>query len=599
MNKNQFFTKSITFTNKFVTIAIIATLFSSQAAFAAGVKTFSAPDTTITQTKDSIVIIYDQKTKTETIIIDPSYSGGSSLAAYLFAVPSKPTFFEAPKTTFADLEKLVSGTMTASTSQTISTTAVPSVIPTSVATTGTTSPLPAASSTAASDAVLNSILGTAVTADGQAVIPTVAPVQTTPAPTVTTLPVVTSATATVEAATTATYIPANETKTITDWLTKRNLPYTLNDLQNFSYYKAKGGYYMVTIKSASAGTLQGISFTSPFPVLPIRLLTDNNATTNSTLDVYAISETPLYVPATKILVSKELADFKSTTYPTGTKTSGMDFGTAFSVKGKWLSRSEITINPKTVASDLFMSLGTNKLKVASGSAVQVSAVGVKTSKAVVSADSGIPVWDPTKTITQAEVAADPTAHPYAALISAKRTLQAGLSGNDIKSLQLFLRDFIDITIKPDGKWGPKTSKAVETFQEAFSLKKDGRVGPQTRSMIELIPIAEIIKREQEVKAQIDTAATAVNTAAAVANTASEAVTTPATTTPAAAATSSTTTPTTPTTNTPGYSLDSLMEIIQEAGAASTPAVTPEPIGTGPGGSIIGGGSSTTPATPAQ
>jgi peptidoglycan hydrolase-like protein with peptidoglycan-binding domain len=587
MNKNHFFTKS-SLINKFIVATIITTLFTGPLAYASGVKSFSAPDTTITQTKDSIVILYDQKTKMQTIIIDPSYSGGSSLAAYLFATPSKPTFFEAPKTTFADLEKLVSATTMVSTG---STTVVTPVIP-------TTSPLPTASSTSASDAILNSILGTAVTADGQAVIPTVAPVQTTPAPTATTLPVVTSATATVEAATTATYIPTSETKTITDWLTKRNLPYTLTDLQNFSYYKAKSGYYMVTIKSASVGTVQGISFTSPFPVLPIRLLTDNNATTNSTLEVYAISETPLYVPATKILVSKELTDFKPTTYPTGTKASGMDFGTAFSVKGKWLSHSEITINPKTIASDLFMSLGTNKLKVVPGSAVQVSAAGVKTSKAVVAADSSIPVWDPTKTITQAEVAADPTAHPYAALISAKRTLQAGLSGNDVKSLQTFLRDFIDITIKPDGKWGPKTSKAVETFQEAFSLKKDGRVGPQTRSMIDLIPISEIIKREQEVKAQIDTAATAVNTATAAINTAAGTPTTPAAATATATATTSSSAVTTPATNTPGYSLDSLMEIIQEAGG-TTPEVTPEPIGTGPGGSIIGGGSTTTPTTPAQ
>ena len=599
MNKNQFFTKFISFTNKFVTVTIVATLFSSQAAFAAGLKSFSAPETTVNQTQDSLVIFYNQKTKMQTIIVDPSYTGGSSLAAYLFATPSKPTFFEAPKTTFSDLDKLVSATMPASTSQSTSNTVTPPVIPTSITATGTTTQLPAASSTAASDAVLNSILGNAVTSDGQTVTPTVAAQQTSP---VVQQPVTTPTTTTVaEAPTSSSTLLASETRLVTDWLTKRNLPYSLNDLQNFTYYKSKGGYYMVIIKTNPTGTVQGITFSSPFPVVPIKLLADKGATTTQTLTVYGISETPLYVPATKILVSKEITDFKPTTYPSGTKMSSMDFGTAFSVKGKWLTRSEIVIDPKTIVNDLFMSMGTNKLKVTLGNTVQVSAAGVKTSKAVVATDSSVPVWDPTKTITQAEVAADPTAHPYAALISAKRTLQAGLSGNDVKSLQLFLRDFIDIAIKPDGKWGPKTTKAVETFQDAFSLKKDGRVGKQTLGIIELIPISEIIKREQQVVTEIATAAT--STAAATAATKTD-VATPVTPQQPADAAASIVIPTdsaaTAATGADNgsYSLDSLLQMIQGGSDSSATAATSSSagsagssstLGSGPGGSIIGSG----------
>lgn len=576
MNMQTFFNKVPSFINKITALATILVLFTSHVAFASSFKNFSAPQTTINQTEESILLVYNQKTRTQTLIFDPSYTGGSTLAAYFFVVPSKPTFFEAPKTTFTELSSLASGEVPV------------------VTTTPATTPLPSSTATetvtkTSADDVLNSILGILPTSS--ATTPTIEQKPTITVPAVTSAPKPTTPAST----TTSEYMFADQTKTITDWLVKKNLAYSLSDLQNFASYKTKPGTYLVAIKTTPSASVVGVTFTSNYPVLPIRLLADKAATTNRTLSVYTLSESPLYVPATKILVSKELSALSPKTYPSGTKTKDMDAVTAFSMKGKWLTQSSIIIDPKLITADLFMSIGTNKLKVASDSPVQVSAVNVKTSKAVVPEGTTTPIWDPTKSLTQAEIATDPTVHPYAPLFAAKRTLQAGLSGNDIKALQMFLHDFIDATIVPDGKWGPKTSKAVEAFQDAFNLKKDGRVGPQTRGLIELIPISEIIKRQQESSTQPAQVAAQASAEAATATEIPAAAA--ASTTPSASSTEATTTPTTQTTDPSGYSIDSLMNIIQGA-TGTTPDTSTDAtsgtgssgtLGSGPGGSIIGGG----------
>ncbi len=582
---------------KIATFGILMSLLLSGVVEAATVKNFSAPNTSITQTNEAMLLVYDQKNKKETIVFDPSYTGDSSLAAYLLVTPSKPTFFEAPKSTFSELTSLVSGEIPTVTPTPAAT------IPTSVNTSTATANIPivpaatptsstAATSTTDAQAVLNSILGTPTSGTAPAAIAPTTPVTTTvatpnPAPAVTVPPAPT---------TTAEWILASDTRAVTQWLIKKNLNYNLVDLQNFSNYLNKKDSYFTLVKTGPSANLVGISFSSTYPVIPIRLLADKSTSGPLTATVYALSETPLYVPATKILVSKELGGVTPKTYPTGTAQKNMDAVSAFSMKGKWLTKSDIKIDQNNVTADLFMTIGTNKLKVVSGSPVQVSAANVKTSKAVVAEDASTPLWDPTKNLTQAEIATDPTIHPYAALFAAKRTLQTGQNGADIKGLQLFLRDFIDQTITPDGKWGPKTSKAVSTFQEAFGLKIDGKVGIQTRGLIELIPVSEIVKREQAIKdnmANVTATSTQTTTAAAIQTTATVATPVIPTTITPAAPTPDTTTNSDPS----GYSIDSLMDILKSTdgtGTSSTSSTTTDQstLGTGPGGSIIGSGSTT-------
>lgn len=65
----------------------------------------------------------------------------------------------------------------------------------------------------------------------------------------------------------------------------------------------------------------------------------------------------------------------------------------------------------------------------------------------------------------------------------RRTLRLGSKGPDVRELQEFLRAMgADLTI--DGGFGPKTLKALESFQASRSLTVDGVCGPKTWKALE-------------------------------------------------------------------------------------------------------------------
>lgn len=64
-----------------------------------------------------------------------------------------------------------------------------------------------------------------------------------------------------------------------------------------------------------------------------------------------------------------------------------------------------------------------------------------------------------------------------------KPLKLRSSGDDVKSVQLFLKKKMKSKIKVDGKYGPEMEEAVRAFQEKNKLKADGVIGPKTFAMI--------------------------------------------------------------------------------------------------------------------
>ena len=71
-----------------------------------------------------------------------------------------------------------------------------------------------------------------------------------------------------------------------------------------------------------------------------------------------------------------------------------------------------------------------------------------------------------------------------------RTLKLGMTGDDVKALQVYLNAH-NFSVTVPGKetkyFGSKTKKAVQLFQKAHDLKTDGSVGPKTWSVMSQLP----------------------------------------------------------------------------------------------------------------
>lgn len=65
----------------------------------------------------------------------------------------------------------------------------------------------------------------------------------------------------------------------------------------------------------------------------------------------------------------------------------------------------------------------------------------------------------------------------------KPTLRRGSKGEAVENLQETLNKKMGSALKIDGKFGPKTQKAVKTFQKKYKLKVDGIAGPQTNGKL--------------------------------------------------------------------------------------------------------------------
>ncbi len=82
------------------------------------------------------------------------------------------------------------------------------------------------------------------------------------------------------------------------------------------------------------------------------------------------------------------------------------------------------------------------------------------------------------------IASSPAVEGY----SWSRTLQKGMSGADVKELQIRVAGWAASSpqqtyIALDGDFGPMTEAAVKRFQSAYGLEIDGIVGPQTQAKL--------------------------------------------------------------------------------------------------------------------
>ncbi|WP_225839601.1 peptidoglycan-binding protein [Streptomyces sp. NK08204] len=76
----------------------------------------------------------------------------------------------------------------------------------------------------------------------------------------------------------------------------------------------------------------------------------------------------------------------------------------------------------------------------------------------------------------------------ASAYSWSRTLQQGMTGSDVKELQIRVAGWAadsasNTYVALDGDFGPGTYDAVRRFQSAYGLSADGIVGPQTQSVL--------------------------------------------------------------------------------------------------------------------
>jgi hypothetical protein len=74
------------------------------------------------------------------------------------------------------------------------------------------------------------------------------------------------------------------------------------------------------------------------------------------------------------------------------------------------------------------------------------------------------------------------------------TIRRGDKGPAVLRLQGLLRDLGYLKAKPDGEFGPKTLRAVETFQHDAIMEEDGIVGPATWEALKSVIASRPLQR---------------------------------------------------------------------------------------------------------
>jgi len=88
-------------------------------------------------------------------------------------------------------------------------------------------------------------------------------------------------------------------------------------------------------------------------------------------------------------------------------------------------------------------------------------------------------------------------------LSSEPILRQGSTGEEVKKIQLVLKEENYYFDKIDGLFGPETRYAVIAFQKVNEIHVDGIVGPQTRSSIQDIKRPVPLFREENIHIEVN------------------------------------------------------------------------------------------------
>ena len=260
----------------------------------------------------------------------------------------------------------------------------------------------------------------------------------------------------------ATVLTANSAAALIEWLNTNGYKYNPNDEQNFSYYVQKGGFYFVALKvnmekakvdvnGFLSGRLRPIEFAFAVsrPMLPLRSMAGDMESMNFTL--YVLADTVYYIPGSEVLYSKILAAEDMNKVSSLNQYQGL---------GKWLVRNNVLFDPKKIGEDLQLLNGGAKLIITNVNARR------RINPQLTPEKSGVLEIKTSRAAYVGGGEATPALEPFA------RSLSRGLVGNDVKLLQIILRDTPGIYPEGlvTGYFGSLTYKAVVKFQESNRQK---------------------------------------------------------------------------------------------------------------------------------
>lgn len=281
---------------------------------------------------------------------------------------------------------------------------------------------------------------------------------------------------------TVTVLTAESATALVDWLNQNGYKYNPPDEANFNYYVQKGGFYFVAMKvnmQAARVDAQGFlsgrlrpiefAFASPKPMLPIRSMAGDMPTMNFTL--YALTQTPYYIPGAEILFSKQLGQNDLAKIPSAEKYQPLN---------KWLVRNNVLFDPKRINEDLVLFDAGTKLIIPTIAARRVVNPHIApTESGIVQAVGRV-----------AYVSGTPFTPSDKAFAS---NLMRGKRGSDVKFLQITLAN---LGVYPEalftGYFGPLTYQAVLKLQNQYEYQiltplglnlPTGFVGLQTRLVL--------------------------------------------------------------------------------------------------------------------
>lgn len=286
-----------------------------------------------------------------------------------------------------------------------------------------------------------------------------------------------------------TVLTADDEDALTDWLDDNDYTYSKNDESNFKYYVDQGGFYYIALKvtvDADAidrdGNIDGrlspveITFASKRAIVPLRTVA-SEVSARMTFTLYTLADQPLFIPGTDIQYSQKLQTRELNQARTLIPYDGLK---------RWLVRHEVAFDPKRIEEDLYLVEAPDN----EGFMVAPASGAAQFKPELRPVKSGVLASDARRILGEVVV------QPPKPCLVLNRSLGLGSSGADVTQLQTHLRDTGHYTFdRITGYYGPVTMRAVQSWQRAHGIVSSGtpgttgygHVGPKTRTALTTVP----------------------------------------------------------------------------------------------------------------